>query len=210
MNVIKNERGNAMGWIFTIILLIVVGIGAYLSLIRFSILPAPEALAEQSWMKTFLPPVDEDETTLEVEFSLEDNLRNQMLVLKSERDVAQTRITTLEQQLADQQSLVQEREDEIARLQNALNLAADRNIQNVSLIHENMDPKESAAILANMGAQSASLILGQMRESKAASVLEVMDEAIATEITEIMAGLTGEESETTPGSTPSEPTNNPV
>jgi len=189
-NKLKNERGSVMGWLITIIMLLVVGAGIYLGLIRFEVIEAPEFLANQPWMATFLPPSDEEEGEAETpEISIEDNLRFQLVDMKAKRDAAEARVTALEQELADAQALVQEREDEIARLRNQLELGADRNIANVGLILESMAPEEASVILSNFEPDRAAMILGAMRENKAAEVLEVMDEAVATAITEIMAGF---------------------
>jgi len=186
------ERGGVGGWILVIFLVIVVGIGGYLFVLNRGWMEAPEALASQPWMSSILPKEEEALEDEAVEVSLEDTLRHQNLVLRGERDSALARITTLEQQLADKDRLVLEREDEIARLRDALNLAQDQNISNVALIYENMDPEDAAKFLSNLGPEKASLILAEMRESDAADVLSLMDETIATQITQIMAGFEGE------------------
>ena len=191
IKVIQNERGSAWAWIFTIILLIIVGAGAYLGLIKFGIIEAPEALANLPGMEMILPPVEEATEEAESVFTAEDKLRQDMIILNSRYEAAETQIASLNQQLADLERLVQEREDEIAQLQDILNLSQEQNINNVGLIFEAMDPDEASTILSNLGAERAALILGAMRESKAADVLAIMDETLATQITEIMAGFEG-------------------
>ncbi len=195
MRSIYNERGSAWAWIFTLFLLIVVGAGAYLFLIKFGIFEAPEFLAQVPGMEFFIPEEEEPEGDGVVEMTNEETLRNLNLVLRGQKDALESRVAALEQELAEQERLVQEREDQIARLQDALNLARDQNINNVALIYEAMEPEEASVILSNMGAERASLILGAMRESKAAEVLELMDESLATEITQILAGFEGERAE---------------
>jgi len=204
IKVIKNERGSAWAWIFTIILLIIVGAGAYLGLIKFGIIEAPEALANLPGMEMILPPVEDVPEEAETEFTAEDKLRQDMIILNSRYESAQTQIASLNQQLADLERLVQEREDEIAQLQDILNLSQEQNINNVGLIFEAMDPEEASTILSNLGAERAALILGAMRESKAADVLAVMDERLATEITQIMAGFEGQGSPAPSTITPTE------
>jgi len=210
-DLLKNERGSAWAWIFTIFLLIVVGVGAYLTLIRFGMVEAPEALASMPGMSMFLPPQEEVEEGQPVAGTAEDILRMQNIQLIGERDTALARITALEQQLEEMQQLVKDREGEITLLQGALSLARDQNINNVALIFENMDPEDASIILSNLGAQKASLILSAMRESKAADVLALMDDTLATEITRIMAGLDRETPQaTTPESSSDTGTRQPA
>jgi len=204
------ERGGVGGWILVIFLLVVVGIAGYLFVLNRGMMEAPEALASQPWMSSILP--QEEEVPEEVvEVSLEDTLRHQNLVLRGERDSALSRITAIEQQLADKDRLVLEREDEIARLRDVLNLAQVQNISNVALIYENMDPDDAAKFLGNQGPDKASLILGEMREGNAADILSLMDETLVTQITQIMAGFEGELAQVAPSTeTPPPVTTGPV
>lgn len=196
----RNQKGNVVGWILTIIILILVMIGAYLTLLRFAIMPAPEFLKQQSWMKPFMPP-EEEVTELERPVvSVEDSLRQQLVMKNGEVLSLEARVKTLEEQISGLEGEITAREDEIARLRDTINLASDQNISNVALIFENMDAVDAASILSHLGADSASLILANMRESKAADVLAEMEETLATQITQLIAGFT--EREAPPSSTP--------
>ena len=197
-----NERGSVLVAIISIVVIVVLAAAAFLMGVNQSWWPAPEFIAEQSFMESILPPEEEDDTDLTVTISEEDNLRASLIQVRRDYQASQTTIETLMQQLAEKDRTIQDREDEIALLRNTLNLARDQNIQAAALIHENMDPEESAIILAKLGATDASLILGSMRESKAADVLSLLDEDLATEITQILAGFNEEEIETTPPLTP--------
>jgi len=150
-------------------------------------------LAQQSWMKPFLPPVVEAVDSANPVVSEADSYRQQLVLLNGDLMASEARAKALEEQVAQLQQDVTAREDEIARLTNTINLASDQNISNVALVYENMDATDAASILSNLGADSASLILANMRESKAADVLAAMDETLATQITELMAGFTEHE-----------------
>jgi flagellar motility protein MotE (MotC chaperone) len=191
-NVIRNERGSAWAWIFTIIFLVIVGVGAFLGLIKLGMVEAPEALANLPGMEMILPQEEEAPEETTPEFSETEKLRQDYIILNSRYEAAETQIGSLNQQLADLERLVQEREDEIAQLEDILNLSQEQNINNVGLIFEAMDPEDASTILSNLGADRAALILSAMRESKAADVLAIMDETLATQITQIMAGFEGE------------------
>lgn len=187
----RNQKGSVGGWIITIIILVLVIIGGYLTAIRFGLLPIPEILLEQSWMATFIPPVEDIEELDRPVIDPEESLRQQLVLINGQLMAAEAQIKTLEEDVAELERQVTEREDEIARLRDTINLASDQNISNVALIYENMDASDAAKILSHLGADSASLILSNMRESKAADVLSEMDETLATQITQLMAGFTG-------------------
>ena len=198
------ESGRALAifiWIFVLILLL---IGAAIASIHMGWIKLPEQLANQPWLAPLLPkPPQQNETKPEpIEKTAEQNLIDQVLLLRNELGAAQATIDALHQQLDEKDRTIQQLTDEIARLTNALNLSANQELSSVALIYEAMEPSEAAKILANMGAQQASLILGGMRESKAADILALMDPSIATEITRLMAGFTQAPSPQTPETTP--------
>ncbi|MCX6647208.1 MAG: hypothetical protein NTY09_12750 [bacterium] len=205
---LRNQRGNVGGWILTIIILILVAAGGYLTVLRFGILPAPPALAQQTWMKSFLPPAKETVDLENPAVSEADSYRQQLVFINGEKMALEARVKALEEQVSQLQQDIVTREDEIARLTDTINLASDQNITNVALVYENMDATDAASILSNLGADSASLILANMRESKAADVLAAMDETLATQITELMAGFTEHEAPPPPATQP--PTQPPV
>jgi flagellar motility protein MotE (MotC chaperone) len=184
------QRGSAAAWIITILVLIVVAAGGYLMAIKFGMLKAPDMLAKQPWMATFIPAQPAAEGGQQtVPVGVEDQLRQQVVLLRAQFDGAQSSITAMQQQLDEKDRVIQERDDEIARLRDAINLAATQNISNVALIYEAMDPQEAATILANLGAENAALIIGKMRENKAAAVMALLDPLLATQITQILAGF---------------------
>jgi flagellar motility protein MotE (MotC chaperone) len=189
MHPMKKQNGNAGLWIFWIIVVIGVVVFGYLLAVKSGIFPAPDALKDIPLMATFLPEEPEEDIGDTQEVTEVDSLKQQLVFINGEKMALEAQIRTLEQDVADLQSKVTEREDEIARLLSTINLAGDQNITNVALIFENMDPTEASDILSNLGADRASLILSNMRESKAADVLEEMDEMLATEVTELMAGF---------------------
>ncbi len=186
----RNERGNIVGWLLLVVVIILVVVGASMGAITFSV---PEAVAGIPFLSQYLDPeAEEEEGATPVSVSEEDRLSQMVIDFRNQRDVAENRVTSLEEQLAAEQTLVQEREDEIARLQDVLNLSRDENISNVALIYEEMGSDEAAMILSNLGADRASLILNEMDESSAADILAAMEETLATQITQILAGFEGE------------------
>jgi flagellar motility protein MotE (MotC chaperone) len=184
-----NESGSVFAIILWIVVIIVLAVGGVLLAINQGWWKnPPEAITSLPFMESILPK-EKTESTEPVEISEVDNLRAQVLQLRRDYVAAEATIESQMQEIAEKDRTITERDDEIARLRNTVNLARDQNIQAAALIHENMDPEESAIILSKLGADEASLILGAMRESKAADVLAKMDEDLATQITEILAGF---------------------
>jgi flagellar motility protein MotE (MotC chaperone) len=184
------ERGSALAWVIWIVVLVAVLIGGFLMTIKFKVMKAPEALASQSWMAPFLPAVEEAPPTEEAPtLTLEETLKQQVVDYSRELANTQSQVAGMKQQLDEKDLTIQARDDEIAKLRDALNLAANQNINNVALVYEAMEPKEASVILTNLGAERAALILGAMRESKPADVIALMDPQFATQITQLMAGF---------------------
>jgi len=210
----RSERGNAGMIILTVVIVIVVAIGGYMFALNQGILPAPAFLAQQPWMQRILPKQEApEETEVSPEISYEDNLRNQVVEWKSKYDAEVATNSDLLQQNADKDSLIQQRDDEIARLRDTINLAQNSNLNSVALIYENMTPQDASDALSILGPEQSSLILGAMRESKAADVMDLMDETLVVSITRLMAGFTGTGAPTGPapnsptGAQPISPTN---
>jgi hypothetical protein len=185
------ERGSAWGVVLIIIAIIILGAAGYLGAIKFGMLTAPAGLEKVPGMAYFIPPPPPTEggATEPVAVSGEDYLRQQVVLLNSQFQAAQTTIDSMKQQLDEKDRQLMAKDSEIADLQNSLNLAATQNISSVALIYEAMDPTEAATILTELGAEQAAIIIGQMRESKAADVLALMDSPLATQITQLMAGF---------------------
>ncbi len=209
---LNNERGSVLAIIFWLIFIVILAAAGFLFVISQGFIEAPEQIASLPFMDQIIPEKEDEDGDEIVEISAESTLRTQLVDLRNMYLESQTIIESLTLQLAEKDRLIQEREDEIARIRDSLNLARDQNIQATALIYENMDPEEASVILSKLGADRASLILGAMRESKAADVMALMDEDLATEITELLAGFTGELAETplplTPGSDAIPPTSN--
>jgi flagellar motility protein MotE (MotC chaperone) len=186
----NSERGRALAWIITIVVLIAVIAGGAAMAIKFKWITPPEALASQPWMASLLPAPEEtapaEETPTQ---TVESSLRQQVVDLNNTLAATQGQLETMKQQVDEKDTTIRAREDEIAQLRDALNLAANQNISSVALVYEAMEPKEASVILANLGAERAALILGAMRASKAADVIALMDPTLATQITQLMAGF---------------------
>ncbi|MFH1676916.1 MAG: hypothetical protein ABIC40_07810 [bacterium] len=204
----NREQGSAWIWILTIIGLIVISAAVFLGLINQKIIPAPSFLASQPWMAGILPKAEEaTDTEGAIEIPAEDTLRKQLLDINAKYIAAEARIKTLEGQIDENTQALKDKDDEVAKLHDALNLASNQNVQAVAAIYESMDPKDAAIFLANLGSERAALILKAMRESKAAKVMELMDPQMATEITQLMAGFNNKPGQTsgTPKPLPSLP-----
>jgi len=188
---VNMERGSAWGWVVILIVILILGAGGYLGLIKYGILTAPAGLEKIPGMAYVIPqpPPAEGGATEPVAVSGEDYLRQQVVLLNSQFQAAQTTIDSMKQQLDEKDRELQAKDYQVAALQNSLNLAATQNISSVALIYEAMDPNEAATILTELGAEQAAIIIGQMRESKAADVLALMDSPLATQITQLMAGF---------------------
>lgn len=187
----NDQTGSILAWILWILAALVIIAGGSLLFLRMGIIKPPEALANQPWMQSFLPAQPQPEpATEQVIISVEDTLRQQVIDFNAKYQAAQAMVEQLKQQLDEKDRTIQVLNDEIARLSDAINLAANRNIGSVALIYEAMDPQEASKILANLGAERAAIILGAMRESKAADVLALMETSLATQITQLMAGFT--------------------
>jgi flagellar motility protein MotE (MotC chaperone) len=190
---INRERGSVAGWVVGIIVFLVLAGGAYAVLINYGVAKPPAALAAQPWMQKILPqtvgtelPPDQQAP---VEITSAEYLKQQVIVLNAQHEQDLSTIEGLKADSDEKDRTIKDREDEIARLRDAVNLASSKSINNVALIYENMDPQEAATILADMGADKASLIIGAMKEKKSAAVLALMDPAMATQITQILAGF---------------------
>lgn len=186
---INTERGSVTGWLIGILAFIAVCIGGYLMAVNLGYVKVPESLAQISVIKAVMPKVNEPPVTEVVTISNEESLKQQIIILNSKIVAAEAKIETLEAQLAEKESLITTRNDEIASLRNALKMTQGQNISAVAGIYESMDPLEASVILASLTPEEASLIIGAMKESKAAGIMELLDKNFATRITSILAGF---------------------
>ena len=210
----RSERGNTGMIILSIVIVLVVFAGIAYMVLSQGLWKPPQAIADLPFIKNILPKVEtSEEIPVSPEISLEDSLRNQVIDWKNKYDTEVATNSDLSQQIADKDSLMQQRDDEIARLRDTINLAQNSNLNSVALIYENMTPQDAADALSILGPEQSSLILGAMREGKAADVMDLMDETLVVEITRLMAGFTGTGAQTGPapssptGSQPISPTN---
>lgn len=106
-------------------------------------------------------------------------------------------IAVLQQQQSQYQADLDQREQEIlrlqadlARLQDQLNLQKDAQKQAVAKIYERMEAEDAVKILEGMQPERAAIIVGGMKDQAAAEVLGLMDPPRARLISDILAGFT--------------------